>query len=182
MKSVDEVRRENLIAESKRLGGDAALGRAIGVKDRNQVYQWLRATDPKQRRNVSTKSARHIEKKLGLASGWLDVEHAGEVAGVKEPAASYQGLAESRPKNNVQALRYALQGFATVLNRMQPDIAEDVAREIVGVAGIAFSSQGFVNTLVGLLAGVERTSEEGLRELLQQPASSKSKPGSARVR
>lgn len=70
MKDVDEIRRDNLRAESKRLGGDAELGRVV-KKDKNQIYQWIRAERPPQRRGMRKETARKIEGSLGREPGWL---------------------------------------------------------------------------------------------------------------
>jgi len=186
MKDVDEIRRENLIAEAARLGGDGKLAAAIR-KNKNQVYQWLRAPmRPKapskaQRRNISKTIARDIEPLLGRDRGWLDTDHAAELTGVKEPAPEYISPAH-RQQNDVLALRFALQGFATLLHNREPKLAEEAAREILAVAGLSFCTQGFANVLLGFLVGAERTSKAGLRELLRPPVSSESRRGSVRVK
>lgn len=74
MRSIRDIRRDNLSILAKDHGGQAGLARVIG-KDRNQVYQWLRPeTDPKSR-SLSDATAREIEATLALAQNWLDQDH-----------------------------------------------------------------------------------------------------------
>jgi hypothetical protein len=84
-------------------------------------------------------------------------------------------LARSRDKNDLLAIWYVLEGFGSYLQRTRQDEAEGVAAEIVALAGVDFSKQGFVNTLVARLLGVEHASEVELKNLLLRPTSSRSK-------
>jgi len=177
MKSIEDIRRENLLFESKRLGGDAALARKLG-KDKNQVYQWLKAAGDKQRRNMTGTTARKAEAALDRPRGWLDTDHSGDAA--TAPAQLSEGMAESRPKNNVRALRIAMQSFGTILRERMPTVAEDVAADIVEVAGTEFASHGFLGTLVGILKGAQQTSEASPHAAPQAQASSASRRARAR--
>ena len=151
---IDEIRRTNLREESVRLRGDIKLAAILGV-DKNQVYQWLRA-EGKQRRNMRKTTAREAEIKLGRPQGWLDQPHV-QPRAQGAPVMS-DVIAESRSKNNVKALRFAVQSLFSILHERMPDIAEAVAVDIVETAGTEFARQGFLNTLLGILQGAEQMS------------------------
>jgi hypothetical protein len=166
MEDIDEVRRKNLRSEAVRLGGDAELARAIG-KDKNQIYQWIRTDDPVQQRTMRKTMARAIEAKLGRPIGWLDQSHS---LAVNEQPSTYALSPEfpaARAKNDMRAVRYALQSLFAVLHETQQEIAEAVAKDIVETAGQRFARQGFLSTLVGTLRGVQGTSEVALEETPQ---------------
>lgn len=166
MEDLDELRRANLRAESARLGGDAQFARIIG-KDKNQVYQWLRA-EGTQRRNMRKTMARAIEIKIDRPKGWLDQLHA-----VSEQSAAYAISPEFpavRAKNDMRAIRFAVQSLFAVLHEQQPAVAEAVAQDIVETAGQQFSGQGFLNTLLGTLRGVDDTSEGAPDEIQRAQA------------
>ena len=136
----------------------------------NNIWQMRQPPGSAHWRPIGYEKARAIEKNEKLEEMALDAPALGEVS----PA-----VAQSRSKNNVLALRLAMQSFGTVLHSSRPDIAEVVARDIVASAGVEFSQQAFLNTLVSLLLGVEQMSAEDLKELLQQRASSKPRRASA---
>jgi hypothetical protein len=172
MDDIDEIRRLNLQAESERLGGDAQLARLLS-KDKNQLYQWLRA-EGKQRRNMRKTMARTIEAKIGRPGGWLDQRH----DGVIEPPSAYALSPEFpavRAKNDMRAIRFALQSLFAVLHEKQSAVAEAVAQDILETAGSSFAGQGFLNTLVGTLRGVQGTSEGAAEETPQAPAATASR-------
>lgn len=173
MKGIDEIRRENLRAQVTLAGSQRKLAAKIGV-DPNQVYQWLRAKPgDKQQRNMGKSSARDAETALGLPRGWFDVDHSGETA--TQSQALSPGMAESRPKNNVKALRIAMQSLFSVLHERMQDVAEAVAADIVETAGTEFAAQGFLNTAIGILRGVQQTSEGVVPVAPPVPAAPKSK-------
>jgi len=116
MKDIDQIRRENLISESVKLGGDSELARALGGVDKNQIYQWLRAPAGPQRRNMRKTTARAVEKKLGLEQGWLDKDHSAD-SGQVEPAAIPMFTPERRATDNVIALQLAVESLAAALLR-----------------------------------------------------------------
>lgn len=84
MKTIDEVRRENLAALIKRdfsnpigLGGQTALARHLG-REPSQIGQWVRgAPHPStgKPKGMSDDTVRMIEDKCGLQRGWLDTDH-----------------------------------------------------------------------------------------------------------
>jgi phage repressor protein C with HTH and peptisase S24 domain len=63
-----EIRRKNVYALVKAMGGPTAFGAAVG-RDQVQVSQWT-AGKP-----LGDKLARHIEDSLGKPLGWLDAPH-----------------------------------------------------------------------------------------------------------
>lgn len=69
---INEIRRTNIseLIENKCAGNKSAFAKMIGKTD-SQVYRIFNGG--KNGRNVSTKTARHIEEKLSLESGSLDV-------------------------------------------------------------------------------------------------------------
>jgi hypothetical protein len=169
---IDEIRRVNLCAEALRLGGDGKLATTLGVH-KNRIYQWARAIGD-QRRNISKKNARLAERELGRAPGWLDIEHG------KGPTSPSAEALDARPQNNVMALRIAVQSLCVVLSKHSPEIAEEVAQDIVATANeMRFGRQAFLGSLIGFLRGASLESEAGAPSLPPAPVSSKSKRGRA---
>lgn len=83
MKPIDEIRRSNLKMLATRYGG---VGRLAEKLDRAsaQVSQWINASrDSKtgKPRTISNRSARFIERTLGLPENWLDHDHDATGAG-----------------------------------------------------------------------------------------------------
>ena len=77
MKTIDEIRRENLRQYADHLGGVAKLAACL-QKSHAQTSQWLNGSKDsktKKPRGMSDESARLIETKLGQPRGWLDQEH-----------------------------------------------------------------------------------------------------------
>lgn len=112
MKDIDQIRRENLIAESSRLGGDTELGRLL-EKDKNQIYQWLRAPEGPQRRNMRKTTAREIERALGRGLGWLDIDHSNKAGASDEAVPLF--TPERRADDNVTAVQIAIRALAMAL-------------------------------------------------------------------
>jgi hypothetical protein len=177
MPEITEIRRANLRAEAERFHGQQQLANAI-QKDKNQVWQWI--TTSKRGRNISNTMAREIEPKLGRPRGWLDEDHSDQ----SSERLLERGIVpvDSRSKNNMRALRFAVQSLFSVLHERMQDVAEDVAEDIVATAGSEFSGQGLLNTLVGILRGVEQTSEGAVPSPPQPPVSSASKRANQRTK
>jgi transcriptional regulator with XRE-family HTH domain len=94
MATVEEARRKNLQALRQECGSVQGLADKLG-RSVSQVSQWLNASvDPKsgKPRNISTRSARMIEKALRLPECWLDSPH-DPVALPRDPAPSDRMLA-----------------------------------------------------------------------------------------
>lgn len=68
MRPISDIRRDNLAILVGAEPSQAAFARKIG-KDKNQVNQWLGRAGS---RNISSESAREIERMTGKPSGWLD--------------------------------------------------------------------------------------------------------------
>lgn len=72
MKSIYDIRRENLRALMKTWGGPTSLAKKLGHSNGSYLAQ---IAGPHPRRDISEKVAREIEGKLGLALGYLDQVH-----------------------------------------------------------------------------------------------------------
>lgn len=81
MRTIEEVRRENLVSLITANGGQRQFAEAAGIKNPAQVSQWVNrsrnATTGKPR-VMSGATARAIEASLGLAAGWMDTQHSPE--------------------------------------------------------------------------------------------------------
>ena len=84
MRSVYEQRRVNLRALAQQWGGPTSLAKKLGHSNGSYLAQLI---GPNPSRDVSEKTAREIEQRLGLPIGWLDGEHAGGT-GVDDEALS----------------------------------------------------------------------------------------------
>ncbi len=72
MKSIYEIRRDNLRALMKTWGGPTSLAKKLGHANGSYLAQ---IAGPHPRREISEKVAREIEEKLGVALGWMDQAH-----------------------------------------------------------------------------------------------------------
>lgn len=75
MKSIYDLRRQNLRSLIQQWGGPTSFAKKLGHSNGSYVAQ---LAGPHPSRDVSEKVAREIEGKLGLPLNWLDAEHAGE--------------------------------------------------------------------------------------------------------
>lgn len=74
MKSVDDIRRENLASLRDRCGGNAALAERLG-RSEAQVSQWIRGSinsGTGKPRGMREATVRWIEETFGLERGWMD--------------------------------------------------------------------------------------------------------------
>src|SRR3546814_4774838 len=84
MKTIDDIRRENLIALRDQHGTAQVLADIMEISP-TQISQWINAAiDFKsgKPRNISSRSCRKMELKLDLVSGWMDTrseEHTSEL-------------------------------------------------------------------------------------------------------
>lgn len=86
MKTVDDLRRENLSFLAKESGGVVALSKKLD-RSQAQVSQWLRGSKDSvsgKPRRLSSDSARYIEERCGKHHGWLDYDHISLISGVKD--------------------------------------------------------------------------------------------------
>jgi len=74
MKSVFDIRRDNLRKLMEQWGGPTSLSLKLGHSNASYMAQ---LAGPKPTREVSEKTARDVERKLGLSSGWMDKPHKG---------------------------------------------------------------------------------------------------------
>jgi hypothetical protein len=77
MMTIDEIRRENLAALIKELGGVSTFAEKIAKSD-SQVSQWRNASvdsKTKKPRGISDDACRDIEEKCGKPRGWMDNNH-----------------------------------------------------------------------------------------------------------
>lgn len=72
MKSVFDIRRDNLRKLMEQWGGPTSLSQKLGHSNASYMAQ---LAGPHPTREVSEKTARDIEGKLGLAVGWMDKPH-----------------------------------------------------------------------------------------------------------
>lgn len=82
MKTIDEIRKENLAELVKEHGG---VGKLADVLERSpsQVSQWLnssKASVSGKPRRFNSDSARYIEKMCGKPEGWMDTPHDAKTA------------------------------------------------------------------------------------------------------
>lgn len=73
MKSIYEIRRDNVRELIKVWGGPTSLAKKLGHANGSYLAQ---IAGPNPRRDISEKVAREIESKLGLTAMWLDHTHA----------------------------------------------------------------------------------------------------------
>lgn len=72
MLTVYEIRRANLRALAKQWGGPTSLAKKLGHANGSYLAQLM---GPHPSREISEKTAREVETKLGLPVAWLDAEH-----------------------------------------------------------------------------------------------------------
>lgn len=72
MRSVYEIRRDNLRALLRQWGGPTSLAKKLGHSNGSYIAQLV---GPNPSREISEKVAREIEAKLRLPIAWLDLEH-----------------------------------------------------------------------------------------------------------
>jgi hypothetical protein len=132
--------------------------------DHKHLSQMLATPGGSGWRGVGDKIVEQLEgdPKLKLPKGWFDATE------VSEPLSA--GLADNRPKNNVKALRLAIQSLFSVLHERHVDLAEAVAQDILETAGTEFAGQTILHILVGTLRGEQRTSEEEQTPAPRSPA------------
>lgn len=137
MLTVYETRRQNLRTLSRQWGGPTSLAKKLGHSNGSYLAQLI---GPRPSREVSEKTAREIEAKLGLPLGWLD-----------------QGQPENAQPNDEQ-LAECVKAVATCLRdaglRPGPDAYSQVVALVydrVRLTGRV--DEQYIKKLVGLLAG-----------------------------
>jgi phage repressor protein C with HTH and peptisase S24 domain len=107
MKSIDEIRRENIALLEKEYGSLTALADALGKSD-SQVSQWKKGSTNSgtgKQRGMNATSARYIEQSTGKPTGWMDTSHNNYGTA---PAQQIQTIQEniSQYKTNVDIPQY----------------------------------------------------------------------------
>lgn len=74
MRSIYDLRRDNLRELTRTWGGPTSLAKKLGHANGSYLAQ---LAGPHPSREISEKVAREFEVKLGLPLGWLDQEHNG---------------------------------------------------------------------------------------------------------
>jgi SOS-response transcriptional repressor LexA len=80
MKSIDEIRRENLALLRSELGGSLRDLAARLERDESQVSQWMQGSKNSgtgKPRGMRSDTARYIEQRANKPAGWLDRDHSG---------------------------------------------------------------------------------------------------------
>ncbi len=86
MKSIDDIRRENLQALERQFGSLKNLADAL-ERSESQVSQWKNGainSATGKPRGMRTETARFIEEKSGVRPGWLDTDHSNEALSDKD--------------------------------------------------------------------------------------------------
>lgn len=136
MKSVYDIRRDNLRQMMKTWGGPTSLAKKLGHANGSYVAQ---LAGPHPSREVSEKVAREIEQKLGLQFGWLDQEHA-----------------DTKGKLNDKGLADCVRAVAACLRdaglRPDPDAYATLVQLVYDRAKLTGQlDESFVKQLVGLI-------------------------------
>ena len=95
MRTIDEIRRENLELAIHRLGGKAvALANAAGIASAYISQIRTRAPDSKsgKPKALGDEAARKIEAALGEPTGWMDSPHTGKADAAPQPSLRDTGL------------------------------------------------------------------------------------------
>ncbi|MGS1117447.1 hypothetical protein [Castellaniella sp. UC4442_H9] len=76
MSRIIDLRRKNLqrLIEKRFDGKQKNFTTSTGIAP-SQISQWLSTGDGVSTRNISERSARRLEVRLGLPAGWLDHDH-----------------------------------------------------------------------------------------------------------
>ena len=117
MPTIDEIRRQNLTALVKELGGNKPLAERVGVSE-SQMAQWVNGAKESKTgkaRGMRLDSCHRIEDAAGKPRGWLDQSHnaADQVGGgQKTTAAVIADLAESMSAHQQEQLLAAAEALS----------------------------------------------------------------------
>jgi hypothetical protein len=148
MKTVAEIRRENLRACANKLGGVNYLAQAV-EKSYAQISQWINASKDsktKKPRGLSDDSARYLEKKLGKPRGWLDADHQFSITsqsptdtlGIASPSADYV-ISPQWAKSDVLACLQAIEAILSAFDitwqtQAHPELRSSVLAQVLDCA------------------------------------------------
>lgn len=136
MKSIDEIRRANLLLLRDEFGSLKKLALVV-ERDDSQVSQWLQGSKNSgtgKARGMRSDTARHIESKTGKQEGWLDQDHSRQVAidarfSVAEPRqdfASFENVETAPARGRVPLISWVQAGsFSDVQDFYQPGEADE---------------------------------------------------------
>lgn len=146
----------------------------------NHLSQMLRPLKSKNWRGVGDDTVEKLQsdKTLGLSKGWMDVDHTAETA-PPDLRPSIVEAAENPSWNQLRSMRMALQSLLSALHAHRPDIAEEVAMDIVETAGTEFASHGLLGLFVGILRPDHDTPATAPRETQPHRSSKASKHATA---
>lgn len=77
MRSLLEIKRENLLAACEKVGGRPVLAKMLGISD-SQINQWISASPDSKTgrpRSPNTDTCRKVEKAVGLPENWMEHDH-----------------------------------------------------------------------------------------------------------
>jgi hypothetical protein len=135
MKNVYDIRRDNLKALIREYGGPLPLSIKIGYTNASFLVQMA---GPNPIRDVTEKTARKIEDKLGLPAGWLDdADH------------------KRQPKVKESDVAQIVRAVSAVLEDQRIDTTPKQLGEIVSLAYeharlVGTVDEDFINRLVSL--------------------------------
>lgn len=77
MRDIDQIRRDNMLAIEREIGGATAAAERSGMSQAQWTNLRSGAVDSKtgKRRGMRKETARRIEESVGKPPGWLDAEH-----------------------------------------------------------------------------------------------------------
>ena len=100
MKSIDDIRRENLQALEQQFGSLKKLADTL-ERSESQVSQWKNGAANSatgKPRGMRTETARYIEEKSGMRPGWLDSDHSIEALADKDRHQSFDSNVRMVPE------------------------------------------------------------------------------------
>lgn len=110
MKTIDEVRRQNLAVLAAELGTVTALAKVLD-RDVAQVSQWMNGSlnsGTGKPRGIRSTSCRYIEERCGKEPGWMDRPHSAESAIELVPGAMRVHAAGSDDPSLTQIMKVKL--------------------------------------------------------------------------
>lgn len=133
MKTIDEIRRDNLGTLIKEAGGEFALAELYGCTEANiktmaRAYKDSKSGTPK---GIGSAAARKLENVTGKERGWLDHDHACIDGDIPINAAN-EPRTNDAYSNNVSAL--PTEAWITELLTIARSITDEGRRELIGIA------------------------------------------------
>jgi SOS-response transcriptional repressor LexA len=129
MKSIEQIRRENLIVVKDRLceGNQSELSRRLGYERPTMVNHWIAG-----RKNMNSESARAIEEKLGLPRNSMDADHSAELRPINGTHKISIGDASIKAKKTVLSDDRTIKERDTLGSNGRREIDQNVAPAVVG--------------------------------------------------